>query len=324
MAEEALVQETKKELIEAAKTLPPMGTFSLRPRNFEEAYRFANLIATSDLIPKEFRDKPANVLVAVQLGMELGVSPMQALQNIAVINGRPMIFGDLLPAIIFQSGLLESIHEEGDEKAASCTVKRKEHEPITRTFTMAEAEKAGLPARNPTYKTYPKRMLQMRARALALRDMFPDVLKGVAVREEVEDYASVDITPESKPEPLKTPQALTAEKKADDGKSKDGGSPRRANAEHVANGAGEKTPRDTDSNSGSTSAPDNTGEQADTGEPPIVTITREEQALMAIDSYTAENFPKPNALSSLIKGLNGSQQAKVCAAYNNRKKELGL
>lgn len=88
-------KEEKTDLIAQAKTLPPTEVFSLKPRTFEEAFRFANLIATSTLIPKEFQSSPANVLIAVQLGMELGVAPMQALQNIAVVNGRPVIWGDL-------------------------------------------------------------------------------------------------------------------------------------------------------------------------------------------------------------------------------------
>lgn len=200
-------KETPQDLIQAAKQLPPTEVFSLRPRNFEEAYRFANLIAESDMIPKEFQKKPANVLVAVQLGMELGVAPMQALQNIYVVNGRPAVYGDLLPAIVLQSGLLEEWHEEGDEKTASCTVKRKGHPPITRTFTLVEAERAKLVERNPIYKSYPKRMLQMRARAYAFRDMFPDVMKGVAVREEQEDMA-LDVTPP--PPQMKIPQPTTA------------------------------------------------------------------------------------------------------------------
>lgn len=208
MAEEPK-QEQTKDLIEAAKKLPPAENFSLRPRNFEEAYRFANLIAESDLIPKEFQKKPANVLLAVQLAMELGVSPMQGLQSIYVVNGRPSIYGDLLPAIVFQSGYLESMTEEGDEKQASCTVKRIGHDAVTRTFSMAEAERAGLPGRNPTYKSYPKRMLQMRARAYAIRDAFPDVLKGVAIREEIEDIETVDVTPQREALPqLKIPRRV--------------------------------------------------------------------------------------------------------------------
>jgi hypothetical protein len=203
MAEE---QDAKQALIAAAKTLPPTEVFSLRPRTFEEAFRFANLIAESTLIPKEFQKSPANVLIAVQLGMELGVSPMQALQNIYVVNGRPAIFGDLLPAIVMASGLLEEFEETGDDKEAQCTVKRKGLKAITRKFTIAEAQRAGLLDRGDVWKKYPQRMLQMRARAFAMRDMFADVLKGVAIKEELEDIEPRDVTP------IKAPQALPKEK----------------------------------------------------------------------------------------------------------------
>jgi hypothetical protein len=225
MSEEAPKQETKQELITAAKQLPPTEVFSLKPRTFDEAFRFANLIAESTLIPKEFQKNPANVLIAVQLGMELGVAPMQALQNIAVINGRPTIWGDLVPAIVYQSGLCEQFDEQGDEKLATCTVKRKGFAAITRTFSMDEARKVAYSewidnkkvqltlADKQTYKSYPKRMLQMRARSYAMRDAFPDVLKGVHIREEIDDLSDEprDVTP------ISTPQAIK-ETKADDRK----------------------------------------------------------------------------------------------------------
>lgn len=181
--------EEKKELIEAAKGLPPSGEiFSLRPRTFEEAYRFANLMASSDLVPKEFRNNPANVLLAVQLGHEVGLNPMQAIQSIAVINGRPCMWGDAVLGIVQASGLLEVINESVENDTGICTVKRKGNEPLTRSFSMEEAKKAGLIERGAVWKTYPKRMLQMRARSFALRDGFADVLKGLHVREEVEDF----------------------------------------------------------------------------------------------------------------------------------------
>lgn len=219
--QERTPQEEKKDLIAGAKGLPPPEIFSLKPRTFDEAFRFANLIAESTLIPKEFQKNPANVLIAVQLGMELGVSPMQALQSIAVVNGRPTIWGDLLPAIVYGSQLMEVFDEQGDDTQASCTVKRRGFAPITRTFTMQEAKKAMAYewvngqrqtislADKQTYKSYPRRMLQMRARAFALRDAFPDVLKGVAIHEEAEDITPRDVTP------IRTPQALT-EKKDDE------------------------------------------------------------------------------------------------------------
>lgn len=216
MAEE---QEQKQDLITAAKGLPPTDNFSLRPRTFEEAFRFANLIAETDLIPKEFQKKPANVLVAIQLGMELGVPPMQALQSMYVVNGRPAIYGDLLPAIVYGSGLCEIFEETGDETTATCIVKRRGFAQISRTFTWEDAKRAKgfehgqmIPlTEKSTYKSYPKRMLQMRARAWALRDAFPDVLKGVAVYEEAQDEPpSIEIQQEP---PIAIPQPKQAEPK---------------------------------------------------------------------------------------------------------------
>jgi hypothetical protein len=200
------VPTTKDEMLTAAKSLPPTDVFSMKPRTFEEAYRFANFIASSSMIPREFQNNPANVLIAIQLGMELGVPPMQALQNIAVINGRPAIWGDLIPAIVYQSKLCEQFDEIGNDKEATCTVKRKGMPPIKRTFTWEDAKRAGL-ADKDTYKKFPARMLQMRARGYAVRDAFADVLKGVHLREELEDLEPRDVTP------IATPKALAAQPK---------------------------------------------------------------------------------------------------------------
>ena len=74
-------------------------TFSLAPQNLDEALKFADYLANSDIVPKDFQRKPANILVAVQWGMELGLQPMQAMQSIAVINGRPSLWGDAVIAL---------------------------------------------------------------------------------------------------------------------------------------------------------------------------------------------------------------------------------
>ena len=61
----------------------------LVPTNFDQLVRFSEMAAQSDLVPRDYKGKPANVMLAVQMGSELGLAPMQALQSIAVINGRP-------------------------------------------------------------------------------------------------------------------------------------------------------------------------------------------------------------------------------------------
>jgi hypothetical protein len=161
---------------------------SLAPRSFEEAVRFAELVAVSSFAPAAFKGKPGDILIAVQMGAEVGLHPLQAIQNIAVINGKPCMYGDALLGCVQASGLLESINETGDEKHAVCTVKRKgDPNPKSSEFTMEDAKRAGLVGKQGPWQTYPKRMLQMRARGFALRDGFADVLKGLITREEAED-----------------------------------------------------------------------------------------------------------------------------------------
>ena len=177
-------------------------------------------------------------MVAIMHGLEVGLTPMCALQSIAVINGKPTIYGDGAIGLVRGSGLLEWIEEIEETRpgiglAAVCRVKRRgEPQPIERIFSEADAKKAGLwnkrghKGEDTPWITYPRRMLLMRARAFALRDGFADVLKGLGIKEEVEDYqpirngsAARDVTPKDdgpppppparKPSPPAEPPAET-------------------------------------------------------------------------------------------------------------------
>lgn len=171
---------------------------SLQPRTLEEAMKFARVLSQSDIIPKDYVGKEANVLVAVQWGMELGLQPLQAMQNIAVINGRPSLWGDSVIALVRSSPLCEWIKEEPVDNGWRCTTKRRGEEPQSRTFTKADAETAKLLSKDGPWKNYPQRMLQMRARAWCLRDVYPDVLRGMPIAEEVMDIPPMkDVTPQA-------------------------------------------------------------------------------------------------------------------------------
>lgn len=161
--------------------------FSLAPQSLDEALRFADILSKSSIVPKDYQGNAGNILVAVQWGAELGLPPLQAMQNIAVINGRPAVWGDAIIALVRASGLLESIDEDIGDTAATCTVKRRGEPAISRTFTREDAKVAGLLGKQGPWQQYPKRMMQMRARGWALRDAFADVLRGVHVGEEAQD-----------------------------------------------------------------------------------------------------------------------------------------
>jgi hypothetical protein len=173
---------------------------SFAPTTLSEAIQFSEMLASSTMIPKAFQGKPQDVLVCVQWGFEIGLAPLQALQNIAVINGKPSIYGDAAMALVQASNVCEDVEEffenEGTPNpVAVCIARRKGRKPVTYRFSIEDAKRAGLYGKQGPWASYPKRMLQMRARGFALRDAFPDVLRGLITSEEAQDF-SEDVKPE--------------------------------------------------------------------------------------------------------------------------------
>lgn len=175
----------------------PVGSSTkFEPNSFQELILFSDRLARTNFVPKNYRGKPNDILCAIQMGAELGLSPMLSLQNITVINDRPSIYGDAMLAICKASPLCESIEKylDGDQSqintlTAICKVRRRGFKnEITGSFSWEDAKKAGLATKAGAWLSYPKRMLQMRARGFALRDAFPDLLNGLITREEANDY----------------------------------------------------------------------------------------------------------------------------------------
>lgn len=173
------------------------------PQTMSEAIEFSGMLAKSQMVPKAYQNKPEDVLVAVQWGFELGLAPLQALQNIACINGKPSVYGDAAMALVQNSPVCDDIKEyfEGEgtsNPVAVCVAKRKNRSEVISKYSVEDAKRAGLWNKSGPWTQYPKRMLQMRARGFALRDAFPDVLKGLITVEEAQDYPETeekDITP---------------------------------------------------------------------------------------------------------------------------------
>ena len=176
--------------------------FYLSSSNFEHYYRIANMMSKSSMVPKHYIDKPQDILLAMEYGRSLHLGPLQAVQNIAVINSKPCLYGDAILAVCSGHPDFEDISEEpiiddkGNIVGYVCTVKRKGRSAVIQSFTKTQANLAGLWDKQGPWKAYPERMLQMRARSFALRDSFADALGGVRVVEEVRDYHEIkDITP---------------------------------------------------------------------------------------------------------------------------------
>ncbi len=157
----------------------------------------AQIILQSGFCPDGYTKKE-QVFVALQTGAELGLPPIQALNSIAIIRGKPRLWGDAALALVKTSGLLveyeEKVEGEGEDMIATVVSVRKDGEVKSRvetTFTVADAKTAKLWNKkdkyggDTTWVTHPKRMLKYKARAFNLRDNFPDVLMGLHLAEEM-------------------------------------------------------------------------------------------------------------------------------------------
>lgn len=169
-------------------------------------WRFASYVAASGLAPKGIQTKEA-IFVAVQMGLEVGLTPMAALQNIAVINGRPTLWGDAQLAVVRSTGELEVFEEWyeakgkrltrnpsdfSDDTTAVCKVKRAGYAASETAFSVSDAKAAQLWGKQGPWSQYPARMLRMRARSFALRDQFGDALRGFRSVEEAGDEPRIE------------------------------------------------------------------------------------------------------------------------------------
>ena len=180
------------------------------PQSVEEVYRLSKAVAASGLAPNGM-NTPEQIMVAIMHGAEIGLPPMQAVQRIAVVNGRPAVWGDAIPALLLSRGfrLREWIEGADDARCAVCEIKRPDGETIERRFSIGDAKRAGLwqtaakVKRNgkdgswyekdndsPWFR-FPERMLQMRARGFAARDGAADALSGLYLREELDEPAQI-------------------------------------------------------------------------------------------------------------------------------------
>ncbi len=172
----------------------------LEAKDLDSRYRLAQAFHRSGMVPKSYKDA-ASVFAGMELALELGLKPFTALKNIAVINGNPSLWGDLPLSLCRRSGLLEKITEilldkdyneiswrnknlNAEIYAAVCITRRKGSDTDLETvFTMDDAKRAGLLSKDNVWKTYPRRMIQMRARGGNLKDNFGDVLLGIEIAE---------------------------------------------------------------------------------------------------------------------------------------------
>lgn len=236
------IVETKKrrELV----AVPPQAGREVKafiPSTIEEIKWEVGLLIEAGLAPDSFKNDPKKITVAVLKGLEVGMPPMMAVSNIAVINGRATIWGDAALALVQSKNVIErmEVEEIGTAPTADSEVnafppdygfqvsiwRRGQSSPYVGKYTVGDAKRAKLwmnPHKAP-WMQHPKRMLKIRATAFPLRDGFADCLNGLHIREEIEDLPpapeakadtsflddnlpeAIDVTPETPADPVQLP-----------------------------------------------------------------------------------------------------------------------
>ena len=164
------------------------------PETLQDKLEMANVFVKSNLMPKGL-DRPEKVVIALELGHELGLPPLISVMNIAVINNIPTLKADMMVALAMRSGIVEDIRIEfigqelgnNDDFGCKVTIIRKGIEtPFVSIFTRRDAKVAGL-FHKENWKRYEKRMLKHRAMAFAIRDSLPELFSGIYLPDEVDD-----------------------------------------------------------------------------------------------------------------------------------------
>ncbi|HNU82338.1 MAG TPA: recombinase RecT [Thermoanaerobaculia bacterium] len=161
---------------------------AFEPENLDQALALAEKLAKSNIIPTPLRAKPADVIVVLLTGRELGLSPMQSLRSLHVVEGRPCLSAELLVALCLRRPeICESfVLVESTDAKATYRAKRRGCEPVSLSWTIEQAAKAGLANKN-NWKSHPAAMLRARASSSLARAVFPDITTGVYGEDEADE-----------------------------------------------------------------------------------------------------------------------------------------
>ncbi len=158
------------------------------PQTIHETEALSLSLAKSALLPEALRGKQADILATILTGAELGLAPMQSLRGIQIIKGKPTLSADTMGALCKRrSDVCEHLSLTASSPTG-CTyeTKRRGEKPTTMTFTIEDAQRAGL-AGSDTYRKFPAAMLRARCLSAICRAVYPDLCLGLYDPDELAD-----------------------------------------------------------------------------------------------------------------------------------------
>lgn len=147
----------------------------------QDTINFASSVAGGSLLPRDYQNNPANVIIAVNLGQSMGLSPAESLYRINVIQGKPTASAELIAAQVRKAGHKLRIDKDEARQSVTATIVRCDDpdHPFSETRDAAWAQRMGLASKD-NYRKQPMTMLTWRAITAAARVACPEALYGVA------------------------------------------------------------------------------------------------------------------------------------------------
>jgi hypothetical protein len=161
----------------------------------------ALIAAASSLAPDALRGRPQDALIVLMAGRELGLAPMQSMRMLSVIKGKVTLAADATVALVRRSGeCVEWRLVETTAQRATYTTRRKgDTEPTTLTWTIEQAQRAGLTG-GQGWRSYPEAMLRARCASALARVVYPDLVAGIYDPDEL--ATPVESAPRQEPAPV--------------------------------------------------------------------------------------------------------------------------
>lgn len=144
----------------------------------------AKMLCSTGFLPSAI-NTPEKAIAIMMKGRELGIPPMYALSNIAIIQGKPAASAELMLALIYRDHGDDAIQfVETTATVATISYKRRTwKERREHSFTAADAKAAGLTGGN--WSKYPAAMLRARCISAVARLAFPDTISGMYTPDEL-------------------------------------------------------------------------------------------------------------------------------------------
>ncbi len=170
-------------------------------QTFENAQRMAKSLAQSNLVPDLYRGQNgfANCLVALEIANRMNMSPLQVMQNMNIIKGKPSWGSQFVIALITGCGRFEDfdyvMSGKGEALACRCVaIRKRDKKKIEGSIVSLKMAKDEGWTSNPKWRTMPEHMLRYRAATFFGRQHVADLLVGIQTEEEIVDIEPVDVT----------------------------------------------------------------------------------------------------------------------------------